>query len=199
MGRLGALSTYWARRERVDTLEQMELHPNNLEGRRLKQMQGKGHRIDRAPPDDIEALDLAGPLLGRIYNHCILEGCRSVVRSGTVYVRNGLRGVFRQRYVFLLQGVVLFFETKHRDVYGVPTKTAYHLRKGSHSLRGCYIYVRPLFPLSLSLPCPDFFFLSSLVRTTLALRRLPDLDDLDASRRPASVSSDLRLGWAPDE
>ncbi|KAL8290217.1 hypothetical protein RQP46_003156 [Phenoliferia psychrophenolica] len=144
VGRLNALATYWSRRERIDAIEQMELQPNSLSSPRLSRYHGQPHgrplSSSSSPPDPAGALDLASPLLARVYNHCILDGCRSIVRSGRFYVKHGVRGMFKERYIFLLKGVILHFEMRARDVHGVPTKTPYHRRKASQNLRGCYVY-----------------------------------------------------------
>lgn len=144
-GRLQALARYWTRRERVDAIEQMELQPNSLSAPRLGRYHGQPHGRalagDATPPDPAEALDLASPLLARVYNHCILDGCRAILRAGRFYVKHGVRGMFKERYIFLLQGVLVHFEMRNRDLHGVPTKTPYHRRKASQNLRGCYVYV----------------------------------------------------------
>ncbi|KAM0745749.1 hypothetical protein T439DRAFT_306612 [Meredithblackwellia eburnea MCA 4105] len=138
IGRLQALVTYWTRRERVDAIEQMELQPSKSNAPGIQRFRGK--TVVREAMDPAEAIELASPLLARLYNFCILQSCRSIMRGGRFYVKTGVRGRFRERYIFLLRGTLLFYHTSVRDFHGMPTKSSYHRRQGSQSLRGCYIY-----------------------------------------------------------
>lgn len=135
IGRLTALVSYWTRRERVDAIEQMELQPMSQTQRPRSQRER-----ERARGDEDDEFDSASPLLGHVYNLCISDGCRSFLRAGRAYIKKGLRGTFKERYLFLLPGVLLEYNTKQRDVSGQTTKVVYHCRVGALNLRGCYVY-----------------------------------------------------------
>lgn len=64
----------------------------------------------------------------------------SIVCSGRFYVKKGLRGIFQERYLFLLPGVILEYNVKERDWHGVPTSLLYHQRQSKINLRDCYVY-----------------------------------------------------------
>jgi hypothetical protein len=48
-----------------------------------------GDNVYPAPPPDPRD---ASPLLGRWWHWCVLDGCRSIVRAGRLFVRSGTRG-----------------------------------------------------------------------------------------------------------
>ena len=101
VGRLQALQTYWRRRNELDAIQQMNLtsspprrpHPSSSHTD-----QPKDNEIS-APPDPL--------LLGKIYNFCQVDLCRPIVASGRFYVKRGLRGKFKERYLLLLTGTLL--------------------------------------------------------------------------------------------
>lgn len=48
------------------------------------------------PPVEPEGLATSAlPALGSIYNWCVIEGCKAIVRGGTVFMRNGNLGQFK--------------------------------------------------------------------------------------------------------
>jgi hypothetical protein len=101
VGRLQALRTYWRRRAELDALTQMDLtsppprrpHPSSSHTDQPKDVE------INAPPDPL--------LLGKIYNFCRIEQCRPIVASGRFYIKRGLRGMFKHRYLLLLTGTLL--------------------------------------------------------------------------------------------
>ncbi|GAA5872147.1 hypothetical protein JCM1840_006333 [Sporobolomyces johnsonii] len=142
VSRLSALVTYWRRRERVDAIRQMEISPH---GGLVKHLPPFGSSArhddddDAEPPPAREEL-LSSPLLAQIYNWCILDGCRAVLKHGVLHVKKGLRGMFRKRHVLLLPGTLIEYQSFQRDLYGQPLATPYHRRKFTLSLRDCYCY-----------------------------------------------------------
>lgn len=129
----------------MDVIEQMEVQTagatsSTIQATSLplydphRHVDGPSGKLD----DDFEA---SSPLLSKIYNHCILDGCREIIACGRVFLKTGLRGTFRERYLFLLPGTLLEYQLKKRDVYGKPdSRVVYHKRKHTIGLRGCFVY-----------------------------------------------------------
>ena len=63
-----------------------------------------GDQAFLAPPPDPREVS---PLLGGLWHWCALENCRSIVRAGRLFMREGLRGEMRSGLVFFLPS---FFE-----------------------------------------------------------------------------------------
>ncbi|KAI5475812.1 hypothetical protein MNV49_000823 [Pseudohyphozyma bogoriensis] len=137
IGRLNALRDYWIRRERVDAQEQMAMVPPSHSIPSLRRLERERERSDLPPEDDD---DVSFPLLSKIYNWCVIDSCRSILAAGRLYVRKGARGRFKERYLFLLPGVLLEYDVRKRDVNGQPTQRVYHQRVGTFSLNACYVY-----------------------------------------------------------
>ncbi|KDE09050.1 hypothetical protein MVLG_00768 [Microbotryum lychnidis-dioicae p1A1 Lamole] len=157
IGRLNALVTYWTRRERVDAIDQMELHPSSPYRRqeviaclrnKIKNQNGGAGLVNKAPflnPSGSRTLgsttaDGDATLLNKAFNWCILEGCRSIIFCGKFYVKKGLRGLFKERYLVLLPGTLIEYQAHDRDFHGQLTASSYHYRKNVLSLRDCYVY-----------------------------------------------------------
>lgn len=103
VGRLNALIDYWTRRELADIHEQLA-HQSSSRYRVVR----PGDE-ERPPPEGApEPRDC--PLLASTYHHCVLNGgCRPIFKAGTVYVKHGLRGTWRERQLFLLPGILLTY------------------------------------------------------------------------------------------
>lgn len=56
-----------------------------------------GCELPPEPPADPSA---PLPALGSLYNWCVLDGCKPIIRGGKVYMRRGLHGQYK--YVCLL-------------------------------------------------------------------------------------------------
>ncbi|GAA94409.1 uncharacterized protein L969DRAFT_53001 [Mixia osmundae IAM 14324] len=121
--RLSALVVYWARRQRVDALEQMP----------------RPAKIEEQPVSALPELDESALSAAR-YNWCILQGCRGITLSGRLY-HKAATGPFIERHVFLAAGQLVEFQLRQRDWQGQPTQTTYHRRKNVIDLHGCYIVV----------------------------------------------------------
>lgn len=88
---LGSLISYWTRKQRVDARQEMDI-VHAISGRTrymVPKMGERGHSAYPAPPPDAREVS---PLLGRLWHWCALENCRSIVRAGRLFVREGLRG-----------------------------------------------------------------------------------------------------------
>ena len=48
--------------------------------------------------------------------------------------------MFKNRFCFLIDGHLLEYDVRRRDIYGQALETVYHHRRFAFSLRDCYIY-----------------------------------------------------------
>ena len=156
VGRLRALVTYWNRRTRLDSIEQMTL--TDFAARLHPTGSGSHARNDSPSRGDTDERETAS-VLSKVYNWCVMDECRPVVRDGRFFVKKGLRGMFKERYLVLLAGTLIEsvaicpfpltfadacfsdrYQVHQRDMHGKPLASVYHRRKTSLSLRGCYVY-----------------------------------------------------------
>ena len=90
--RLRALVLYWKQRHRIDAKEEMDLaqayRPRLTPPIRVVRDR---EYPPEAPPDASAPL----PALGSLYNWCALEGCRSIVKGGKIFMREGLSGQYK--------------------------------------------------------------------------------------------------------
>lgn len=94
---------------------------------------------DTLPPLSRDQV-LSSPHLSHLYNWCLLDGCRAILREGIMHVKQGLRGIYRMRHVVLLPGILLEFLHVNRDINGQPLPSPYHKRQRILHLRDCYVY-----------------------------------------------------------
>ncbi|KAF9007668.1 hypothetical protein BDZ89DRAFT_965606 [Hymenopellis radicata] len=115
--RLRALVAYWTLRHKCDAREEMEV--SSARRPRLTPRHHI-HVLDEdlppfPPPDPAAPL----PALSTMYNWCVLEGCKPIIRGGKVHMRRGLYGQYKMAQMFLIAGHLVMFRIK-------PT-TALHL------------------------------------------------------------------------
>jgi hypothetical protein len=93
ISRLSTLIHYWTQKHRIDARGEMDLaqatsgrapitphmHVNVVED-----------YIMRPPPNS----DNEHPMLGMMYNWCVLDGCRSVLKGGKLFIRRSLKGQY---------------------------------------------------------------------------------------------------------
>ncbi|GAA5987003.1 hypothetical protein JCM10908_000988 [Rhodotorula pacifica] len=144
--RLRALATYWRRRERVNAIQHMELSGADA---MINRLSTRGAQRRHAYEEDADACTepplsrdevLSSPHLTHLYNWCMLEGCRAILREGVMHVKQGLRGIYHKRHVVLLPGILLEFDHAARDINGQPLPSPYHRRRSVLHLRDCYVY-----------------------------------------------------------
>ncbi|GAA5854689.1 hypothetical protein JCM8547_004941 [Rhodosporidiobolus lusitaniae] len=148
--RLRALATYWRRRERVDAIQLMELSPSSGLVNRLPPPRGhsaRRHAYEAHPEDEDDGEPpptrseiLSSSHLTHLYNWCILDGCRALMKESVMHVKKGLRGTFRLRNVLLLPGTLVEYQSIARDMHGQPLPSPYHRRRAVVSLRDVYVY-----------------------------------------------------------
>ena len=95
--RLRALIFYWTSRHKIDAKQEIELaqarRPRLTPQTRLCQAE---EHPPEAPPD------LSAPFaaMHNLYNWCVLDGCRSIVKMGRIYMKKGLHG----QYKYVIKG-----------------------------------------------------------------------------------------------
>ncbi|KAG8826289.1 hypothetical protein FRC19_009348 [Serendipita sp. 401] len=100
-----ALVVYWTRRHRVDARLEMDI-VHAMSGRTRFLVPRIGESVYPAPPPDPRD---ASPLLGRWWHWCVLEGCRSIIRAGRLFMRTGVKGQMRHYYFVLVAGHLIRF------------------------------------------------------------------------------------------
>ncbi|KIM21701.1 hypothetical protein M408DRAFT_333312 [Serendipita vermifera MAFF 305830] len=104
--RIQELTSYWTRKQRIDARLEMDI-VHAMAGRTRFLVPRVGENVYPAPPPDPRD---ASPLLGRWWHWCVLNGCRSIVRAGRLYVRTSTRGEMRHFYFVLVQGHLVRFK-----------------------------------------------------------------------------------------
>ncbi|KAF5369386.1 hypothetical protein D9758_002548 [Tetrapyrgos nigripes] len=129
--RLQELIRYWKLRVRADTREEMDLAQTRKPRVTPLVHVDNDHIIyTEALPDDKAAL----PTLGYLYNWCVLEGCRSIIRDGKVFMRRGMRGPYKLTHLFLLAGTLVQFRiSPHHSLHTT-------MRRNRISLLDAYVF-----------------------------------------------------------
>ncbi|KDR82730.1 hypothetical protein GALMADRAFT_844524 [Galerina marginata CBS 339.88] len=113
--RLRALIFYWKNRHRNDAKEEIELA--QAQRPRLTPLTRVFQDEECAPeaPADPAA---PYPALDTLYNWCVLDGCRPIIRGGRLYMKKGLHGQYQLVQLFLVAGhLVLFRVGPHSSLY----------------------------------------------------------------------------------
>ncbi|KAF8964466.1 hypothetical protein BGZ46_000773, partial [Entomortierella lignicola] len=75
-----------------------------------------------------------------IWNWCVVNGCRSVTKSGFVYFKPSVLKTFRKMFLVLTEGFLMLFHPHRRSKTGrIKPSTACRL-SGIYSLKDIYIY-----------------------------------------------------------
>ena len=120
------------------------------------------HREDQdvAPeaPADTEA---ALPALGSLYNWCVLDGCKAVLKTSKIFTRRGLHGQYKYVLVLLSASLVLivtpdrlvqlFLTSSHLVQYLITPKSSLHHRQ-SKKINLLDAYVTSGYFAALTLP-----------------------------------------------
>ncbi|RIA97755.1 Pleckstrin homology domain-containing protein [Glomus cerebriforme] len=76
-----------------------------------------------------------------LWNWCVLEGCRGIIKSGLLYHKTHLRQPFQIYHHILTRGHFLYFNHHVRSTLtGCVLNRSYYKRKGCIDLRDCYVY-----------------------------------------------------------
>jgi hypothetical protein len=100
--RLRALIAYWQQRHRIDARGEMDLAQSFRPPLTPPTLDWQD---DNAPPQ--APADPAAPLptLSRLYNWCVMKGCKPVMKGGKLFARRGLYGTYKsvlRQLIFLL-------------------------------------------------------------------------------------------------
>ena len=100
----------------MDAREEMDI-VHAISGRTRYMAPKIGDQAYLAPPPDPREVS---PLLGGLWHWCALENCRSIVRAGRLFMRQGLRGEMRLGLVLfllsffnMLSSLFNFFPCRH--------------------------------------------------------------------------------------
>lgn len=137
--RLAALARYWKRREKVDALERMNAcgYDPTLIQRRWQER--PGDRPMGVAPD----VERVAPLLGNIWNWCLVQGCRGILRSGRLFHKRKAYAPFRSRHYLLIAGRLLHYKlmTSNRTARARQNSGIFHRRQETVvHLRDAYVY-----------------------------------------------------------
>ncbi|KAJ3568113.1 hypothetical protein NP233_g5925 [Leucocoprinus birnbaumii] len=103
--RLRALVVYWKQRHRVNAKDEIDL-AQAQQPRVTPQIRVcEEHEIPPENPD----LSTPYPALDTLFNWCIIDGCRPIVKEGKLYMRKGFRGQFKLVQLFLVDGHLVSF------------------------------------------------------------------------------------------
>ncbi|KAK7048271.1 hypothetical protein R3P38DRAFT_2605963 [Favolaschia claudopus] len=106
--RLRALIEYWKQRHRIDASDEMDLaqayRPRLTVRRHI--CRNDSEIAPEAPVDASAPM----PSLSNLYNWCVLQGCKPVLRGGKLFVRRGLYGQYKFVQLFLLAGHLVQFQ-----------------------------------------------------------------------------------------
>ncbi|CEH17484.1 Pleckstrin homology-like domain [Ceraceosorus bombacis] len=143
--RLACLAQYWKRREKADAIELM--HVSGYNPSMMRKRRGRHHDEDAAAGEAVlgqEAdSDHVSPLLGTIWNWCMLEGCRGIIRAGRLFHKRKAYTSFSSRYYILIAGRLLSYKivTSHRTARDRQNAGIFHKRQETVvHLRDAYVY-----------------------------------------------------------
>jgi hypothetical protein len=130
--RLRALTFYWKRRHRVDAKQEIEIA--QAQRPRLTPLT-RVCQDEQVPPED-NGVTAPYTSIDTLYNWCILEGCKPIVKGGRIYMKKGLRGqyeyvkticlsspiilklvLYRLVQLLLVAGHLVYFRIGHSTVY----------------------------------------------------------------------------------
>lgn len=147
--KLQALITYWTRRHKEDAELEMDISGTINQRPRLTPRLPRCHNsggssTPREAPPDLEA---SLPSLTSLYRWCTLSDCRSVIKSGRVFMRRGFRGQYKMSHLVLVSGHLIPFHVRRNS-------TLHRQRGREVSLLDAYIYSGYL--AALTLPREEF-------------------------------------------
>ncbi|KIK69609.1 hypothetical protein GYMLUDRAFT_151680 [Collybiopsis luxurians FD-317 M1] len=111
--RLQALVRYWKLKHRNDAKEEMEL----AQAFRPLVTPHTYAEVERTPYAE-SPVDLSSPLpaLGSMFNWCVLEGCKPIIKSGKVFMKRGLHSQYGLMDLVLLPESLIHFRITPKSV-----------------------------------------------------------------------------------
>ncbi|KAI0947149.1 hypothetical protein AcV7_009650 [Taiwanofungus camphoratus] len=129
--RLRPLISYWKKRHQADALQEMDLAHASTGRLRITPQKHLDESLDVAPepmPDPQAPL----PELGSLFNWCVLDVCRSILKAGKIFGREGLLGPYRHLQLVLVSGKLVQFRI-------TSGKSLHHRRHKIISLLDAYV------------------------------------------------------------
>ncbi|KAF9953974.1 hypothetical protein BGZ70_000049, partial [Mortierella alpina] len=133
---LEKLAHYWALRKHQDVRGQMRVTQSNCQ--LASSLDDDEIQVGETIQDWDNDRAMVSP---EIWNWCVVNGCRSVTKSGLLYYKPRLHSTFRKMFLVLTEGYLLLFHPHRRSKTSgqvIPT-TACKLF-GIHSLQDIYVY-----------------------------------------------------------
>ncbi|KAG9324683.1 hypothetical protein KVV02_001665 [Mortierella alpina] len=133
---LEKLAHYWALRKHQDVRGQMRVTQSNCQ--LASSLDDDEIQVGETIQDWDNDRAMVSP---EIWNWCVVNGCRSVTKSGVLYYKPRLHSTFRKMFLVLTEGYLLLFHPHRRSKTSgqvIPT-TACKIF-GIHSLTDIYVY-----------------------------------------------------------
>jgi len=128
IGHLRALIYYWAHRHVVDAREEMDLAQGFRP--RLTPYMHVHPYVNEPPPKP--PVDLGAYELRSMYNWCVLNGCKAIVRGGKLFARRGLHGQYKLKQLILVSGQLVQFHV-------TPNSSLNHRQSENINLQDAYV------------------------------------------------------------
>ncbi|KAH9936321.1 Pleckstrin homology domain-containing protein [Fomitopsis serialis] len=112
--RLRPLISYWRRWHHASAHQEMELVHQSTGRARITPLTHVFEDLDRGP-EPIPDPDAPIPELSTVFNWCVLEGCRPIVKCGKLFARKGLKGQYKHVQLTLVQGNLIQFRKTGRN------------------------------------------------------------------------------------
>ncbi|KAF8650148.1 hypothetical protein AX16_005383 [Volvariella volvacea WC 439] len=137
--RLRALIHYWKERRQLTAREQMDL-ANTRRPRVTPYTHACKYDHQLLPEAPVDA---SAPLPGltSLFNWCVIDGCKPIIRGGKVYMRHGFRGSYKPIQLFLMPGYLVHYQINSNSVL--------HRRTQKTNLADAYVYSGYLAALTL--------------------------------------------------
>lgn len=133
---LEKLSEYWRLRKHLDVKEHMAISQANYQ--LASSLDDDEIQVGETIQDWDNDRAVVSP---SIWNWCVVNGCRSVTRSGYLYYKPRLHSTFRKIFMVLTEGMLMMFHPHRRSkASGQLTPTTACKLLSVHSLTDVYIY-----------------------------------------------------------
>ncbi|KAF9334350.1 hypothetical protein BG006_002298 [Podila minutissima] len=133
---LDRLAQYWRLRKRLDVKAHMQVSQANYQ--LASSLDGDEIQVGEVAQEWDNDRATVDP---EIWNWCVVNGCRSITKSGVLYYKPRWHSTFRKMYVVLTEGFLMLFHPHRRSKASgalVPTTTC--KLYAIHSLMDIYIY-----------------------------------------------------------
>ncbi|THH30666.1 hypothetical protein EUX98_g3541 [Antrodiella citrinella] len=123
--RLRQLVSYWRKHHQFEAKQEMDLS-HHVAGR-PRLTPHKRRDLPDAPPDQPPDPEAALPELSSFYNWCVLDSCRAILKSGRLFGRKGLRGMYKHVFFVLVSGHIVQYRISRTSALQRRYKTIHLL------------------------------------------------------------------------